>query len=62
MSFRPVKIGIAGDEYFEVVSGLREGERIVAGSYQAIRELRDGALVREAKPADKDKETKAAVK
>jgi HlyD family secretion protein len=55
VSFRPVKIGIAGDEYFEVVNGLRDGERIVAGSYQAIRELKDGALVREAKPGDKKK-------
>ncbi|HWP03123.1 MAG TPA: efflux RND transporter periplasmic adaptor subunit [Gemmatimonadaceae bacterium] len=47
VSFRPVKVGIAGDRYFEVLSGLKEGERIVAGSYQAIRELRDGMLVRE---------------
>ena len=30
-TFRPVKVGIAGDEYFEVVDGLREGETIVAG-------------------------------
>ncbi|HEU4565070.1 MAG TPA: efflux RND transporter periplasmic adaptor subunit, partial [Gemmatimonadaceae bacterium] len=54
VTFRPVKIGIAGDEYFEVVSGLKEGERIVAGSYQAIRDLKDGALVREAKQDGKN--------
>lgn len=48
-TFRPVKVGIAGDEYFEVVEGLREGETIVAGTYQAIRDLRDGDRVR---PAD----------
>lgn len=47
VSFRPVKVGIAGDKYFEVLSGLEEGERIVGGTYQAIRELKDGALVRE---------------
>jgi HlyD family secretion protein len=47
-SFRPVKVGIAGDEYFEVVDGLRGGETIVAGTYQAIRDLKDGARVREA--------------
>ncbi len=47
-SFRPVKVGIAGDEYFEVVDGLRGGETIVAGTYQAIRDLRDGARVRAA--------------
>jgi len=44
-TFRPVKVGIAGDEYFEVVNGLREGETIVAGTYQAIRDLKDGARV-----------------
>lgn len=47
-TFRPVRVGIAGDEYFEVLDGLREGETIVAGTYQAIRDLRDGARVRQA--------------
>jgi HlyD family secretion protein len=45
-TFRPVKVGIAGDEYFEVVDGLREDETIVAGTYQAIRDLKDGDRVR----------------
>ena len=49
VTFRPVKVGIAGAQYFEVQSGLRSGERIVAGTYQAIRELKDGATVRETK-------------
>jgi len=49
VTFRPVKVGIAGEKHFEVVGGLKEGEKIVAGTYQAIRELKDGALVREAK-------------
>ncbi len=44
--FRPVEVGIAGDNYFEVISGLEEGETVVSGTYQAIRELEDGALVR----------------
>jgi HlyD family secretion protein len=48
VSFRPVKVGVAGERHFEVLDGLKEGERIVAGSYQAIRELRDGSAVREA--------------
>jgi HlyD family secretion protein len=47
-TFRPVKTGVAGDEYFEVVEGLREGETIVAGTYQAIRDLKDGGKVRAA--------------
>jgi HlyD family secretion protein len=51
-TFRPVKVGIAGDEYFEVVDGVREGETIVAGTYQAIRDLKDGKRV---SPADTTK-------
>ena len=45
---RPVKVGVAGDDYFEVLDGIREGETIVAGTYQAIRDLKDGAKVRQA--------------
>ena len=47
-TFRPVKVGVAGDDYFEVTDGLRQGETIVAGTYQAIRDLKDGAKVRQA--------------
>lgn len=44
--FRPVKVGIAGDEYFEVTEGIKAGETIVAGSYQAIRDLQDSSRVK----------------
>jgi HlyD family secretion protein len=57
--FRPVKVGIPGEEYFEVLSGLQEGETVVAGSYQAIRTLHDSTAVREMKKDDKKKEAKA---
>jgi HlyD family secretion protein len=49
VTFRPVKVGIAGEKHFEVMSGLKAGEKIVGGTYQAIRELKDGTLVRETK-------------
>ena len=49
VTFRPVKVGIAGEKHFEVTSGLKEGEKIVAGTYQAIRDLKDGTVVRETK-------------
>lgn len=49
VTFRPVKVGIAGEKDFEVLDGLKEGERIVAGTYQAIRDLKDGVVVRETK-------------
>lgn len=50
-NFRPVKVGIAGDEYFEILEGLKPGETIVAGTYQAIRDLKDSTRV---KPAQAD--------
>src|SRR5437870_3590017 len=50
-TFRPIKVGIAGDEYFEVLDGLKQGETIVAGPYQAIRDLKDGTRVRPLKQA-----------
>ncbi len=47
VNFRPIKVGIAGDRYFEVLGGLKAGDRIVSGTYQAIRELHEGAVVKE---------------
>jgi len=60
-NFRPVKVGVAGDEYFEVTDGLKPRQTIVAGPYQAIRDLKDGARVRQMKqPADSTKKKVAA--
>jgi HlyD family secretion protein len=53
VTFKPVKVGIAGEKHFEVLSGLKVGDKIVGGTYQAIRELKDGTLVRETKQPDK---------
>jgi HlyD family secretion protein len=44
--FRPVKVGIAGEEYFEVLEGLAAGDSIVAGPYQTIRDMRDSTAVK----------------
>jgi len=41
VTFTPVDIGIAGQEYFEVLSGLSAGDTVVAGPYQRIRQLVD---------------------
>jgi len=43
--FRPVEVGITGDNYFEVLEGLAAGDTVVSGTYQAIRELTDGSRV-----------------
>jgi HlyD family secretion protein len=44
--FRPVRVGIAGDAYFEVLDGIAAGDTVVSGPYKTIRELRDGGTVR----------------
>lgn len=46
VTFTPVTVGIAGQEYFEVLSGVSLGDSVVSGPYQVIRTLRDGAMVR----------------
>ena len=43
--FVPVRVGISGDRYFEILSGLEAGDRVVSGSYEALRDLTDGAPV-----------------
>jgi HlyD family secretion protein len=48
-TFHPVKVGIAGEEHFEVMEGVQQGDTIVAGPYQAIRDLKEGARVRASK-------------
>lgn len=47
-SFQPVEVGIAGKDYFEVLTGLQEGDTVVSGPYQTIRQLRDGDPVQRA--------------
>lgn len=44
--FVPVEVGIAGAEHFEVISGLAKGDSVVAGPYEAIRNLKDGQAIR----------------
>jgi HlyD family secretion protein len=46
-SFTPVKVGIAGEEHFEILSGLNPGDSIVAGPYQAIRDMKDSTKVKQ---------------
>lgn len=44
--FRAVQSGIAGERHFEVLSGLKPGDRVVTGPFKALRRLRNGDLVR----------------
>ncbi len=42
----PVTLGVTGQEHFEILSGLSEGDLVVSGPYQTIRQLRDGDPIR----------------
>jgi HlyD family secretion protein len=44
--FREVKTGITGASDIEVVSGLKDGDEIVTGTYQVIRTLRNDTSVK----------------
>jgi HlyD family secretion protein len=44
--FTPVKVGIAGDKYFEALSGLQEGDEVVTGPPTAARTLKEGDAVK----------------
>jgi HlyD family secretion protein len=51
-TFVPVKVGIAGEEHFEVLSGVQAGDTVVAGPYQVIRDLKDSTRVRQQKQGE----------
>jgi HlyD family secretion protein len=44
--FRPIKMGIAGDKYFEVLNGLKAGDQVITGPYNSVRGMADGDLVK----------------
>jgi HlyD family secretion protein len=50
--FIPVKTGIAGEKYFEVLEGLKEGDQVIIGPFQSVRGMKDGDEVKvEGSPA-----------
>ena len=51
--FLPVKTGIAGEKYFEVLSGVKDGEEVITGPFNSVRDLKDGDLVKLQAPAGK---------
>mgnify|MGYP002632901114 CR=1 FL=1 len=48
--FLPVKTGIAGDRYFEALSGVTEGDLIIVGPFSEVRNLEDGDEIRVVDP------------
>lgn len=44
--FQPIKRGIMGEMDVEIMEGLKEGQEIITGPYSALRELKDGQLIK----------------
>ena len=44
--YLPVKVGIAGEQYFEVLDGLKAGDQVITGPFSSVRELSDGQTVK----------------
>ena len=45
-AFLPVKTGIAGEKYLEVLSGVKEGEEVIVGPFNSVRDMKDGDAVK----------------
>ncbi len=50
VSFTPIKLGISGDKYFEILNGLQPGAEVITGPYNSVRGLTDGDPVTTDKP------------
>jgi len=46
VKFQPVKKGILGEMMIEITEGLEEGQQIVVGPYNALRQLKDDKLIK----------------
>jgi HlyD family secretion protein len=46
VEFVPIKVGISGDKYFEVSTGLKAGDQVVTGPYNSVRGMTDGDAVK----------------
>jgi HlyD family secretion protein len=54
--FVPLQTGIAGTTDIEVVSGVKDGDEIVTGSYKVLRTMKPGASVKVDNSAPKKEE------
>ena len=43
--FAPIALGIAGERYFEILSGVTETDQVITGPFATVRELADGSPV-----------------
>src|SRR5262249_3071542 len=40
--FAAIKMGIAGERYFEVLGGIKENDQVITGPYNSIRGIAEG--------------------
>ena len=45
-AFVPVKTGIAGEKFFEVLDGLKDGDEVITGPFASVRTLKEGDAVK----------------
>lgn len=55
--FVPVQTGVAGNSDIEILSGLKDGDEIVTGSYKVLRTMRPGSRVKIDNSAPKKEES-----
>ena len=44
--FTAIKTGIAGEKFFEVLTGLKDGDSVIVGPFSSVRSLKDGDQVK----------------
>jgi HlyD family secretion protein len=58
---KEVKTGIQDDEYIQIVSGIKQGEKIVSAPYEAIsKKLKSGSKIKAIKEEELYEESKKA--
>jgi HlyD family secretion protein len=48
--FTPMKAGIAGEKYLEVLDGLKPGDEVITGPFASVRSMKDGDAVKVTAP------------
>jgi HlyD family secretion protein len=49
-TFVSVKLGIAGERYLEVLSGLKDQDRVITGPFESVKTMYEGDAVKTAAP------------
>jgi len=58
--FTKIKVGVAGERYFEVLEGLTAGDQVITGPFAQVRELDDDAEVKVEQESDRERRRREA--